>query len=113
MLRFEDGAVGSVFLSEISPGRGNHLSLEITCENGNLWWNEEENNVLYTAQKGEGIRKEVFAFGNGFQDTFVSLIRSFYAGSGYPDFEDGALTAKVCEAVVRSAADDSAWTMVR
>lgn len=111
--RFEDGAIGNVLLSEISPGRGNRLSLEITCEKGNLWWNEEENNVLYTAQKGEGIKAEVFAFGNGFQDTFTSLIRSFYAGNGYPDFQDGASVTKVCAAIIRSAENDSAWIALK
>ena len=77
-LRFDNGAIGSVVLSEVSPGRGNHLAIEITCENGNLWWNEEDNNILYTARKGEGIHAERFPFGNGFGDTFEELIRRFY-----------------------------------
>lgn len=76
--RYEDGAIGSCVLSEISPGRGNRLSIEITCENGNLWWNEEENNVLHTALHGEGVHSEIFAFGNGFNDTFAALMRNFY-----------------------------------
>lgn len=50
-LRYADGAIGSLVLSGVSPGRGNYLSLEITCENGSLWWNEEENNVLQIAKK--------------------------------------------------------------
>lgn len=114
--RYVGGAIGSLVLSGVSPGRGNYLSLEITCENGNLWWNEEENNVLQVARKGEGIRKEVFAFGNGFSDTFTALMRSFYAAvrSGgkdgdYPKFREGADICKICCAVYESAMQDAKW----
>ena len=110
--RYEDGAMGNVMLSEISPGRGNRLSLEITCENGNLWWNEEENNVLHTALRGQGVHSEIFAFGNGFNDTFVSLMQHFYAGEEVPTFREAAQVVDVCEAIAASAAHDSAWTPV-
>ncbi len=119
--RYEDGAIGNVCLSEISPGRGNRLFLEITCENGNLWWNEEENNVLHTARLGEGVRSEIFAFGNGFGDTFVTLMRHFYravaggeenADAEYPTFREGARIVNVCEAIFESAENDSAWVKV-
>lgn len=110
--RYEDGAMGNVMLSEISAGRGNRLALEITCENGNLWWNEEENNVLHTARKGEGVRSEVFAFGNGFNDTFISLMRSFYEGKEVPTFREGAQIVDVCAAIAESATKNSAWTEV-
>lgn len=110
--RYEDGAMGNVMLSEISAGRGNRLALEITCENGNLWWNEEENNVLHTAVKGKGVNTEVFAFGNGFNDTFVSLMRNFYEGKEVPTFREGAQIVDVCAAIAESAAKDSAWTEV-
>lgn len=115
-LRYAGGAVGSLVLSGVSHGRGNYLSLEITCENGSLWWNEEENNVLQIAGKGGGIRKEVFAFGNGFSDTFTTLMRSFYAAvrSGgkegdYPTFREGADICGICCAVYESAVQDAKW----
>lgn len=111
--RYEDSAMGSVLLSEVSPGRGNRLFLEITCENGSLWWNGEENNVLHTAARGEGVRSEIFAFGNGFQDTFAELFRNYYEGKAYPSFSEGAQIVNVCEAVRKSAENDSAWTEVR
>ena len=112
LLRFGDGVIGNVTLSEISPGRGNYLSLEITCENGNLWWNEEENNFLHTAVKGEGVRTEVFAFGNGFNDTFLSLIRSFYEGQEVPTVREAAQIVDVCSAISKSAYKDSVWERV-
>ena len=132
--RYEDGAIGNVCLSEISPGRGNYLSIEITCEKGNLWWNEEDNNVLHTAKKGDGVRSDIFAFGNGFSDTFASLMRNFYravlqasdraasasdqvsAQAGepaeYPTFREGARIVRICEAIRRSAERDAAWIHV-
>ena len=110
--RYEDGAIGNVMLSEISPGRGNHLSLEITCENGSLWWNEEENNVLHTAVRGEGIHTQLFAFGNGFDDTFVSIMNQFYEGGDYPTFREAAQIVDVCTAVEKSNQEGSGWTAV-
>lgn len=140
--RYEDGAMGNVLLSEISPGRGNRLTLEITCQYGNLWWNEEDNNILYTAKKGEGVRMEVFAFGNGFTDTFRTLLTNYYgevarrkagqggdgfgaAGQGeaavqagrqpqenWPTFEEGAQVTAVCCAAAESARQDSRWVEV-
>ncbi len=124
-LRFEGGAAGNVLLSEISSGRGNRLFLEIVCENGSLWWNEEDNNRLYTARKGEGIREELFAFGNGFGDTFEALVASFYesvraargaeTGGSFipcPGFDEGEQIARICGAALRSAKEGSAWINV-
>ena len=120
-MKFEDGAIGTVMLSEISPGRGNYLSLEITCENGNLWWNEEDNNILNVAKKGDGIKREIFAFGNGFGDTFTDLVIRFYQavakgsteGLDLPTFAEGAEIAKVCTAVKDSAENDSVWVSTK
>lgn len=119
-IRYENAVLGNVLLSEVSPGRGNRLTIEITCENGNLWWNEEDNNLLHTARKGQGVHTEVFAFGNSFSDTFQALVREMYeviqgkasAKSTYPTFAQGAQTAAVCRAVYDSAKNDSRWTWV-
>lgn len=111
-LRYEDGAIGTVLLSEISHGRGNRLALEIVCENGSLWWNEEENNVLHTAVRGEGVKSELFAFGNGFSDTFITLVQNFYDGKACPTVREAAQVADVCAAAAWSAAHDSAWKEV-
>ena len=118
-MKFENQAVGSVVLSEVSPGRGNHLSLEITGTDGNIWWNEEENNQLFAAKKGEGIQKEVFAFGNGFSETFTQMFEAFYQAvqegkpaETYPGFECGARIAKICAGVLKSAGNHGEWTSV-
>lgn len=118
-IRYENGALGNVLLSEVSPGRGNRLTLEITCRDGNLWWNEEDNNLLHTARKGEGVHTEVFSFGNGFNDTFITLLQNVYAAiaagareGDYPTFRQGAAIAAACSAIYESAKHDSAWVRV-
>jgi len=119
-IKYSNGAIGSVVLSEISPGRGNRLTLEITCEYGNLWWNEEDNNILHTAKKGEGIKTEVFAFGNSFGETFITLLKEFYAAvekskksDSYPSFKEGADICAICSAIYESAKDDSRWVKIK
>ncbi len=120
-LRFSDGAIGSVLLSEVSQGRVNRLSLEITGEKKNLWWNSEDNNLLMTAVKDGGVQTEVFGFGNGFDDTFRDLMASYYtdvrAGSvsedpAYATFADGRNIVELCNAVLESDAHDGAWRRI-
>lgn len=120
-LKFADGAIGAVTLSEVSEGRINRITLEVTGENKNLWWNSEDNNMLHTAAKGGGVNTEVFGFGNGFADTFRTLVGHYYAAvqAGklperpvYPDFTEGAGIVKICNAMLASADKDSAWTPI-
>lgn len=120
-LKFDNGAIGSVVLSEVSQGRINRLSLEVTGEKGNLWWNSEENNMLHTAVKGSGVNTEVFGFGNGFMDTFRELVNCFYQdvrqgrqseNPVYPTFEEGKNIVKLCNAMYESAESEGRWVMV-
>ena len=117
-LRFEDGAIGSVVLSEVSQGRINRLSIEITGENTNIWWDSENNNVMYKGRKNEGVLSNVFPFGNGFADTQRLLFREFYedvwAGTpslnpSYPTFNEAARIVRLCNAAYNSANDHSMW----
>ena len=87
----------------------------------NLWWNSEDNNILNTAVKGNGVNSEIFAFGNGFMDTFRELVKAFYkdvkAGCVsdspvYPTFEDGKDIVKICNAMLQSADSDGKWVSV-
>lgn len=120
-IKFEDGAIGSMTLSEVSQGRINRIELEVTGQNKNLWWNSEENNHLHTAQKGGGINTEVFGFGNGFADTFRALVDQYYAavqqGSmpdepNFPDFSEGAKIVEICNGILKSADEDGRWVSV-
>lgn len=120
-LRFEGGAIGTLLLSEVSQGRINRITLEVTGEKRNLWWNSEDNNILNTAGKGEGVNSEIFGFGNGFMDTFRSLVESFYqdvrkkcvtAHPAYPNFDQGELIVRLCNAILESEDSDGKWITV-
>lgn len=117
--RFEDGAIGCVTLSELSHGRQNRLSLEITGENEALWWNSEDSSRLCRGQKGCGVKEERFAFAGGFSETVMSLIAAAYRDivtgertQTYPTFRDGAENAKLCAAALESAQTNGAWVKV-
>lgn len=119
-LRFEGGAIGCVTLSEVSHGRQNRLSMEITGEGQSLWWNSEDSNRLYIAQKGCGVREELFAFAGGFDSTVRALIAAVYtaisAGTqsvpAYPTFRDGADNVRLCAAALESANANGAWVTI-
>ena len=119
-LRFANGSIGAVTLSEVSQGRYNRLTLEVTGEGKNLWWDSENQNLLSYARKGGTVESNVFAFGTGFDDTFRKLMEQVYGdiGAGLPEkaeyatFADGAHSVALCEAVYRSAKADSKWMRV-
>lgn len=120
-IRFADGAIGCAIFSEISPGRINRITLEVTGTDGSLWWNSEDNNMLHTAKKGGGVNTQVFGFGNGFADTFRTLLTYFYedvkAGKApatpvYPGFDEGAWIVKLCNSLLKSADQGGAWVGV-
>ena len=112
-LRYEGGAIGAVVLSELSHGRGNRLSLEITGEKQSLWWNSEEHQRLFVASKGEGIKE--YRFDDEFEDTFAEIMRGFYCAvegndlKNLPDFVTGRDNVLLCHAIWRSAKENSNW----
>lgn len=120
-LRFEDGAIGNAVFSEVSQGRINYISLEVTGEKMNLWWNSESNNFLHTSVKEQGVNTEVFGFGNGFSDTFKSLVKLYYDSLEnleysieqlYPTFDDGANIVRICNAILESSDNDGKWVEI-
>lgn len=120
-LRFSNGALGNMYLSEVTHGRSNYLSIEITGTEKTISWNSENPYKLRSAAKFHGTLCETNAFGGGFPDTFTAFFREVYhdidAGKPsenppYPTFMDGYKNASVCEAIYKSANHDSAWTEV-
>jgi predicted dehydrogenase len=53
VIRFENGAVGTVTASQISHGRENDLFIEIDGTKGALAWRQEEPNVMIVRRNGE------------------------------------------------------------
>ncbi len=129
LLRFDGGARGTLFVSQVTPGRKNCLRYEIAGSKGAIEFNSEEPNQVWRGFrekaneilfKDPGLNGEAArhftdypgGHAEGFPDTFKMGFRAFYdavmAGS-MPDapefatFAEGHREIAVCEAVVASA----------
>ena len=136
LLRYENGAIGNLTISQISAGRRNTLEFEIDGSTSAAAWNSERPDDLWIGHRGkpnellprdpallnaEGRDAASLPAGHneGFADTFKALYRAVYravAGDGtskpdYPTFADGHDSMLVCEAVARSARQ-GAWASV-
>jgi predicted dehydrogenase len=56
VIRFQNGALGTVTASQISHGRENDLFIEIDGTKGALQWRQEEPNVMVVRQNGQPHR---------------------------------------------------------
>lgn len=118
-LRFSDGALGTVLLSEVSHGRSNSVLMEVSGGSDSLWWCSENPYCLNHAKARQGVNSMVNAFGGGFPDTFAGFFEDVYAtlekGStvgGFPSFTDGYINAAVCEAIYQSASQNGIFVPV-
>src|ERR1700687_3257615 len=136
LLRYENGAIGNLTISQISAGRRNTLEFEIDGSNSAAAWNSERPDELWIGHRGrpnellprdpsllnaEGRATAGLPGGHneGFADTFKALYQSVYravAGDApdepdYPTFADGHDSMLVCDAVARSA-DEGSWASV-
>ena len=122
-LRFSNGALGNMLLSEVSPGRSNALSMEVSSANGALWWNSEDPYRLnQSLGKFRGSHVRTNAFGGGFTGTFAVFFEKLYnalavgydpdKAADFPTFEDGWKNVAVCESIYKSACSASTWTEV-
>ena len=97
LMKFENGAIGTLLLSETAPGHPNDLSIEVTDLKSSYKW-EEENETDREA-------------------TFAALFGEVYASieigrrGDYPNFQDGSYIAAVCSAIKQSAATSS-WIKI-
>jgi predicted dehydrogenase len=129
LLRFANGARGSVVVSQVSAGRKNSLQWEIDGSVAAAWWDSETPDHLWIGHRNRpneimqrsaevmnqtGTQAASLPGGHveGFGDTFHALFREIYravlAGSAperplYATFEDGHHEMAVCDAVARSA----------
>jgi predicted dehydrogenase len=136
LLRYENGAIGNLTISQISAGRKNTLEFEIDGSSSAAAWNSEHPDDLWIGHRGrpneilprdpallnaEGRAAASLPAGHneGFADTFKSLYRAVYravandsqAEPDYPTFADGHESMLVCEAIARSARQGS-WASV-
>lgn len=137
LLRFENGARGSVAISQLSPGRKNSLQYEVDGSMAAAFWDSEQPDQLWIGHRdrpneilirnpalmGPSGRAAAALPGGhveGFADTFRALFNAIYADVGtgvpsgtpsYPTFADGHDEMLVNDAVAASARAGT-WTDV-
>ena len=125
LLRFENGARGSLVVSQVSPGRKNSLRLEVDGSEAALAWDSERHEELWIGRRDEPngvlLRNAALmheaaaarshlpvAHAEGFADVFRELYRAVYADVSrggpsdepdYPTFRDGHVEQLLLEAV--------------
>lgn len=118
-LRFSNGAVGNMLISEISHGRSNYVKLEVSGTERSVWWESENPYHLHTASGMRGgALDRLNAFGGGFPDTFQSLFEDIYAAiqgedRRYPSFYDGYMSSLICDTIYLSAQSGGKWTELK
>jgi predicted dehydrogenase len=137
LLRFENGARGSLVVSQVSIGRKNSVRFQVDGSKGALAWDGERNEELWLGHR-DGPNELLLrnpalmhesaaarthlpvAHAEGFADTFRELYRAVYADVArggpspepdYPTFEDGHVENVLCDAVARSN-DERCWVEV-
>jgi predicted dehydrogenase len=137
MLRFENGARGVVWVSQVTAGRKNCLRFEIAASKQSLAWNSESPNDLWIGHRDQpnetlvrdpgllspaarAIANYPGGHNEGFPDTFKQCFREFYgyiaandftAPRPFPTFEDGHREIQLCEAILASHRKGG-WTRV-
>jgi predicted dehydrogenase len=141
LLRFDTGAKGVLFASQIAVGEENGLRLRVYGENGGLDWSQQEPNSLVLRWPdravevrrtgGPGLSPESLAatrlpagHPEGYLEGFANLYRNFavalrrkQAGETFtPDFPtvaDGVRGMRFIDAVVASSAADGIWISLK
>jgi predicted dehydrogenase len=136
LVQFEtDGsAMGSVLVSQISPGRKNRLWIELDCAEEALVFDQEAPETLWCGRREtttifrrdpqtlspDAARLAVLPGGHpqGYAHCFEAFVADVYEAirsgtvrDGLPQFADGLRAAQITEAVLRSARDE-AWVAV-
>jgi len=128
LLRYDNGARGSLVLSQVSMGRKNSLRFEIDGSAGAIAWDAERNEELWLGHRDRPsetlLRNAALmhptaaarthlpaAHAEGYADTFRELYRAVYADVArggpsdepdYPTFRDGHVENVLCDAVALS-----------
>jgi predicted dehydrogenase len=137
LLRFEDGARGSVAISQLSPGRKNSLAYEIDGATAAVAWDSEQPEQLWIGHRdqpnelllrnpalmnaaGAAAARLPGGHVEGFADTFAAAFRAVYADIAagapslqpvYATFADGHEEMCIGDAVLESART-GAWVEV-
>ena len=128
LLKFKNGARGTLYVSQVYAGRKNCLRLEVAGSKASLAWNSEAPNEMWIGHRekaNELLIRDPSLLGDyarqyanypgghneGFPDTMKQCFRSFYgyiqagdfdAPPTFPTFEDGHKEILLCEAILKS-----------
>jgi predicted dehydrogenase len=141
LLRFDNGAAGSLSIGQVCAGHKNDLMLEVSGASGSIAWRQEAQNELWIGRRHEPnailqkdpslVGEEARGFARlpgghqeGWADAFFNVTRDIYGfianqkspSSGEPPvfatFEDGVRAARIVDAVLASAKAGGMWTRV-
>jgi predicted dehydrogenase len=129
----DQGASGSVVVSQVSPGRKNRLWFSLDGADASHVFDQELPDSLWIGTRGDNRilprgsdgfsdqarRYDILPTGHpqGFQDCFNAFVADTYAAiggdqpDGLPTFADGLVAARLTAAVLQSAATNS-WVEV-
>lgn len=134
MFRTASGVVGTMVVSQVSPGRKNHLHVEVACEHASVRFEEERPETLWVGRRERteelwrdatllspaAARHAIVPVGHpqGYLECFDAFVADTYAAiaggepDGLPRFADGLRAARITDAVLASAAGGGAWVDV-
>ena len=131
-MRFDNGNKGVVTVSQVSAGRKNRLSLEISGSSKTFQWDSENPNNLWIGERDQSNRQLLrdpslfhqeaatlvnFPGGHneGFPDTSKQLFKEVYQAirvgkqpdhPSYPTFEDGLRELIICDRIIESQQEE-------
>ena len=128
MLRFDGGARGMLWCSQVAPGNENALRLRVYGETGGLEWAQEDPNYLWHTPFGEPKRKltrggaggpsdgtripagHPEGYLEGFATIYAEAARAIRGQAAlYPTIEDGLEGMRFIDACVRSSQRNAGW----
>jgi predicted dehydrogenase len=136
IFRMGERTRGNMAASQVSSGRKNRLSIEISGTKASVGWSQERPDELWVGHRDSG--NKIFikdpsllspaarsyadlpgGHSEGYDDTFKQVFRRFYASiagatgeAEYPQFSDGLRQLKILEAELESSAKHG-WVDVR
>lgn len=136
LLKFDNGAIGSLEATRNAWGRNNFITLEIHGETGSIYFNYERRDELQVCFASDPADRKGFrtiytgpahpngaalwpipALGIGYSETKIIECYDFFDAvvnnkRCEPDFEDGYRISQICDAILQSAAT-SQWAKTR
>lgn len=139
MLRFQGGARGTLWCSQVAPGHENGLVLRIYGDRGSLRWHQEDPNYLHYAKLGEAPQRitrngpgagpaaaRVSRIPSGHPEGYLEGFATIYSEAAtaiaarrqgqavpsdviYPTVRDGVRGVAFVEACVASSRRNGAW----